>query len=142
MKRFVVLMLCLCLCMAVSAVYADEAAEGFKVTYDANECLASVPEDAAVYAAGDEVTVLFEPVEYKDYLIFFGWDMDGDGVADFGYDYKTFEMPESDVELKAVCIGASYYGAGRPAPQCGPDCAPGHLSFHRSYGHGIDFPKH
>ena len=86
---------------------AAAASDGFKVTYLENDCLAEVPTDEAAYAAGDEVTVLFEPVQYKDYLIFFGWDINDDGIADFGYNYNKFEMPEKDVELKAICIGAA-----------------------------------
>ena len=91
----------------------EEADECFKVTYAENDCLAVVPCDNATYAAGEEVTVLFEPVQYKDYLIFYGWDWDDDGIADFGYNYNTFKMPEGDVELKAICI-APYGGASCP----------------------------
>ena len=81
------------------------AADGFKVIYLENDCLAEVPTDENTYAAGDEVTALFEPVAYKDYLIFYGWDIDDDGVADLGYNYDKFTMPEKDAELKAICIG-------------------------------------
>lgn len=91
----------------------DTADGSYTVTYLENNCLAEVPTDEATYAAGDEVTVLFEPVQYKDYLIFYGWDWDNDGFADFGYNYNTFEMPEKDVELKAICISA-YSGSGCP----------------------------
>ena len=96
---------------AVAEEAAEEEAAGFTVTYNANNCLAEVPTDEAAYAAGDEVTVLFEPVQYKDYLIFYGWDIDDDGVADFGYNYDKFEMPEEDVELKAICLGAAWGGS-------------------------------
>ena len=75
----------------------------FKVTYTGNNCLAKVPADSKCYHLGDLVTVLFEPVEYMQSLIFNGWDMDGDNAADFGYNYPTFAMPNHDVELKAVC---------------------------------------
>lgn len=134
-KLSVIFLLCLCLIFAVSAVYADdgvavvaeeavveeavaeepvaEETAGFKVIYLENDCLAAVPTDENVYAAGDEVTALFEPVTYRDYLIFFGWDLDDDGVADLGYDFNKFEMPEGDIELKAICLGA--YGAGKAA---------------------------
>ena len=123
-KSILVLALCFVMLFAVAAVSAQEAevpaeepvaeeavAEepaGFKVTYLENDCLAEVPTDENAYAAGDEVTVLFEPVQYKDYLIFYGWDIDDDGVADFGYNFNKFNMPEEDVELKAICIGASW----------------------------------
>ena len=93
---------------------AEEAA-GFKVTYLENDCLAEVPTDENAYAAGDEVTVLFEPVQYKDYLVFYGWDIDDDGWADFGYNFDKFTMPEEDVELKAICIGVSW---GSSCPGC------------------------
>jgi hypothetical protein len=108
--------------VAETAETADAAA-GLKVTYLENDCLAEVPTDETAYAAGDEVTVLFEPVQYKDYLIFFGWDIDDDGIADFGYNYNKFVMPETDVELKAICIGAAGGSTckgchlhGKPAP--------------------------
>ena len=118
-KSILVLALCFVMLFAVAAVSAQEAevpaeeavaeeAAGFKVTYLENDCLAEVPTDENAYAAGDEVTVLFEPVQYKDYLIFYGWDIDDDGVADFGYNFNKFNMPEKDVELKAICIGASW----------------------------------
>ena len=123
-KSILVLALCFVMLFAVAAVSAQEAAEGFTVTYLENDCLAEVPTDEAKYAAGDEVTVLFEPVAYKDYLIFYGWDIDDDGIADFGYNFNKFNMPEKDVELKAICIGASWGGStckgchlhGKPGP--------------------------
>lgn len=96
---------------AVEETVEEEVAEepaGFKVVYLPNECLAEVPTDEKTYAAGEEVTVLFEPVQYKDYLIFYGWDWDDDGIADYGYYFNKFNMPEKDVELKAICIGASW----------------------------------
>lgn len=92
----------------------------YKVTYTGNNCLAKVPTDVKCYQIGDLVTVLFEPVEYMQSLIFNGWDMDGDNVADFGYNYPTFAMPGYDVELKAVCYrqyqdhGYSQYGSTDP----------------------------
>ena len=81
---------------------------GFSVHYIGNDCLLQVPEDLQTYLPGSTVTVLFEPVEYKDGLIFYGWDGNGDGAADFGYNYNTFMMPNENVELKAICI-APYY---------------------------------
>ena len=160
-KSILVLVLCFVLMFAVAAVSAQEAevpaeepaaeepvaeepaaeeaaaeepaaeSEGFKVTYLENDCLAAVPTDENAYAAGDEVTVLFEPVQYKDYLIFFGWDIDGDGVADFGYNYDKFAMPENDVELKAICLGAG--GGGKTCKGChlhgNPPANPGILVF-------------
>ena len=80
----------------------------YTVTYAGNDCLAKVPTDSKCYRLGDLVTLLFEPVEYMQGTIFNGWDMDDDGVADFGYYYNTFAMPGYDVELKAVC-SRQYY---------------------------------
>ncbi len=111
-KSILIMALCFVMLFAVAAVSAQD----YTVTYLENDCLAAVPTDEAKYAAGDEVTVLFEPVEYKDYLIFFGWDIDDDGVADFGYNFNKFEMPEEDVELKAICIGA--YAGGSTCKGC------------------------
>ena len=131
-KSILILALCFVLMFAVAAVSAQEAevpaeepaveepaAEepaGFKVTYLENNCLAEVPTDENAYEAGDDVEVLFEPVKYKDYMIFYGWDINDDGVADFGYSYKNFTMPEEDVELKAICIGAA--GGGSTCKDC------------------------
>ena len=113
-KSILILALCFVMLFAVAAVSAQD----YKVTYLENDCLAEVPTDENSYLAGDEVTVLFEPVQYKDYLIFYGWDIDDDGIADFGYNYDKFEMPEEDVELKAICIGA--YGSGeKTCKHCG-----------------------
>lgn len=120
-KSILVLALCFVLMFAVAAVSAQEAeqsASGYTVTYVENNCLAAVPTDENTYQAGDNVEVLFEPVQYKDYLIFHGWDINNDGIADFGYNFKNFTMPEGDVELKAICIGA-YAG--------GPTCRGCHL---------------
>jgi hypothetical protein len=100
---------------AVSAQEAEEASAGYTVTYLENDCLAEVPTDETSYAAGDVVTVLFEPVQYKDYLIFFGWDINNDGMADFGYNFDKFTMPENDVELKAICIPM---GGGQACKGC------------------------
>ena len=113
-KSILILALVFVMMFAVAAVSAQD----YTVTYLENDCLAEVPTDSATYAAGDTVTVLFEPVAYKDYLIFFGWDIDDDGNADFGYNYKEFTMPEGDVELKAICI---------PATWGGPTCKGCHL---------------
>ena len=130
-KSILILELCFVMMFVVAAVSAQEAevpadevvaeeaaaeeATTFKVTYLDNNCLAEVPTDENAYAAGDEVTVLFEPVQYKDYLIFYGWDIDDDGDADFGYNFNKFNMPEEDVELKAICIGVSW---GSSCPGC------------------------
>ena len=113
-KSILVLALCFVLMLAVSAVSAD----GLTVTYLPNNCLAEVPTDETEYAAGDEVTVLFEPVKYLDYLIFFGWDINDDGIADFGYNFDKFEMPEEAVELKAICLGAAG-GSASTCKNCG-----------------------
>ena len=125
-KSILILALCFVLMFAVAAVSAQDAevpaeepvaeeTTGFKVTYLENDCLAEVPVDENVYAAGDEVTVLFEPVQYKDYLVFYGWDIYDDGWADFGFNFDKFEMPEEDVELKAICIAVSW---GSSCPGC------------------------
>jgi hypothetical protein len=123
-KSILILALCFVMLFAVAAVSAQD----LTVTYLENDCLAEVPTDEALYAAGDEVTVLFEPVKYKDYLIFYGWDINDDGIADFGYNYNKFEMPEESVELKAICIGA--YAGGSTCKGC-------HLHGHPSH-HGFD----
>ena len=131
-KSILILALCFVLMFAVAVVSAQdteapaeepvaeepvaEEPAGFKVTYLENNCLAEVPTDEKAYAAGEEVTVLFEPVKYKDYLVFYGWDWDDDGVADYGYYYDKFNMPEKDVELKAICI-APVWGAA-PCQGC------------------------
>ncbi len=75
----------------------------YKVKYVGSYCLNRVPTDNKCYQPGDMVTVLWEPVEYMPGLIFNGWDMGADGVADFGYSYPTFVMPAHDVELQAIC---------------------------------------
>lgn len=97
---------CVCCCNTCENNSNTCSQETFHVTYEANDCLAAVPTDGNSYAAGQLVNVLFDPVAYKDYLIFYGWDMDNDGVADFGYNYNTFTMPNGDVTLKAICIPA------------------------------------
>lgn len=104
-----------------NAVNADEE---HKVSYIGNDCLAAVPTDEKGYKFGESVQVLFEPVAYTDYQIFYGWDGNGDGIADFGYDYNTFIMGDSDVTLTAICIPAwssNYKPAkpGRPCLECG-----------------------
>ncbi len=146
-KSILILALCFVLMFAVAAVSAQEGTEpapaeetlteepvaeeaeksaeepaGFTVTYLENDCLAEVPTDETAYAAGDEVTVKFEPVQYKDYLIFYGWDIDDDGWADFGYNFDKFTMPEENVELKAICIGVSW---GKACPGCHLHGVPG-----------------
>ena len=130
-KSILILALCFVLMFAVAAVSAQEPAPaegsvaGFKVTYLENDCLAEVPVDENAYEAGQEVTVLFEPVQYKDYLVFYGWDIDDDGWADFGYNFDKFTMPEEDVELKAICIGVSW---GSSCPGCHLHGKPGSYS--------------
>ena len=88
---------------AVRPAFWMKVKTGFTVKYLGNNCLSVVPTDNNVYQPGDKVTVLFDPVAYIPGLIFNGWDMDGDGVANFGYYYYTFTMPNRNVELKAVC---------------------------------------
>ena len=114
MKRLIFAILCICLLAAASVASAQEAA-GYKVTYLGNNCLASVPTDEKEYKAGETVFVMFDPVTYMNGLIFYGWDWNNDGVADFGYSYNTFAMPAKDVEMKAICI-TPYYGPSAPAP--------------------------
>ena len=84
----------------------------YKVKYVGSYCLNRVPTDNKCYQPGDMVTVLWEPVEYMPGLIFNGWDMGADGVADFGYSYPTFVMPAHDVELP---------GQTNPRPDYYPD---------------------
>lgn len=116
MKRLIFAVLCICLLATVSVVSAGgNGEEGYTVKYYKNNCLALVPEDETVYQYGDEVTVLFEPVEYTNGLIFYGWDWNDDGIADFGYSWRNFTMPAKDVTLKAICI-SPYYEAPRPDP--------------------------
>lgn len=102
-KSILVLALCFVMLFAVAAVSAQDF---YTVTYNGNNCLAEVPVDENTYAGGSEVTVLFKPVKYMDYKIFYGWDINDDGIADFGYSYDKFPMPDVDVELKAICIPA------------------------------------
>ncbi len=80
------------------------AKTGFRVRYEANDCLSVVPVDNNVYQPGETVMVMFEPVEYIGGLIFNGWDGDGDNSADYGYSYNSFTMPARDVVLRAVCF--------------------------------------
>lgn len=112
-----VLTVLLCL-LIFSTVNAEET---YKVSYVGNNCLAAVPTDEKAYKSGDAVQVLFDPVAYTDYKIFYGWDGDGDGIADFGYNYNTFVMGDSDVTLTAICIPAwsSNYNYP-PAKPCRP----------------------
>ena len=123
MKRSIFVLLCICLLVTASAVFADGEKEGYSVTYYRNNCLAEVPEDETLYQYGEEVEVLFEPVEYMNGLIFHGWDWNDDGIADFGYNYRYFEMPKKDVKLKAICI-SPYYAAPDPCPNCCWWCHP------------------
>lgn len=92
---------------------ASKLQDCYRVTYDGNNCLAKVPADNQCYQLGDLVTLLYSPVEYLPGQIFYGWDMDDDGAADFGFNYPTFAMPNRDVVLKAACYPVnqdSYYG--------------------------------
>ena len=123
MKKIIFVLLCVCLLAAASAVFAEGETEGYTVKYYHNNCLAEVPEDETVYQYGDEVEVLFEPVEYMNGLIFYGWDWNDDGIADFGYSYRYFNMPKKDVKLKAICI-TPYYGPSEPVCPCPGCCAP------------------
>ena len=116
MKRYLIAILCICLLAAASVASAQD---GYKVTYVGNNCLASVPTDERTYKAGEYVSVLFDPVTYMNGLIFYGWDWNNDGVADFGYAYNTFNMPAKDVEMKAICI-LPYSPEPAPHPHPGP----------------------
>ncbi len=93
---------------AVRPAFWMKTKTGFTVKYLGNNCLSVVPTDNNVYQPGDKVTVLFDPVAYIPGLIFNGWDMDGDGVSNFGYYYYTFTMPNHNVELKAICYIPQY----------------------------------
>ena len=106
MKKSLLLFVVFCLLFSAMAVSADTCATApaepkgpFTVTYEANNGLAAVPCDGAEYMAGDAVTVLFDPVQYKDNLLFYGWDWDNDGIPDFGYEYNNFKMPEKNVRI-------------------------------------------
>ena len=121
MKKLIFALLCICLLVSAAAAFAE--GEGYTVKYYRNNCLAEVPEDETVYQYGDEVEVLFEPVEYSNGLIFYGWDWNDDGIADFGYNYRYFDMPKKNVKLKAICI-SPYYAAPDPCPNCCWWCGP------------------
>ena len=121
MKRYIIAILCICLLAAASVASAQD---GYKVTYVGNNCLASVPTDEKTYQAGEYVSVLFDPVTYMNGLIFYGWDWNNDGVADFGYAYNNFNMPAKDVEMKAICI-LPYSPEPAPRPHPGPAPHPG-----------------
>jgi len=90
------------------------------VTYHANNCLMTVPIDQNLYHYGDTVTVLFDPVLYKDGLIFYGWSHTPNGYANYGYAYNQFRMPAQNVDLYAICI-TPYYGP-QPNPPHGFGC--------------------
>ena len=100
------------------------------VTYHENNCLRAVPIDQNGYKYGDTVTVLFEPVLYKDGLIFYGWSHSPNGYANYGYAYNQFIMPAQNVDLYAICI-VPYYGPQQPhhphhpCPPCYPPCGGG-----------------
>lgn len=117
---------------------------GFRVTYDGNNCLTKVPTDNNLYQQGDKVTVLFDPVEYISGLIFYGWDMDGDGGADFGYYYNEFFMPNRDVVLKAICYQPIYdydppnETPGRQQPYYPDD--PGYSQTPNNPGYSVLYP--
>lgn len=117
MKQLIFVILCICLLAAATVASAQEATT-YKVTYHGNNCLASVPTDEKEYKAGDYVDVMFDPVTYMNGLIFYGWDWNNDGVADFGYSYNSFNMPAKNVDMKAICI-TPYYGPSAPAPHHG-----------------------
>ena len=75
----------------------------YKVTYVGGGCLGTVPTDNRCYKPGETVTVLFYPVTYVPGTIFNGWNMSGNGVAEYGYYYNTFTMPAGNVTLTAIC---------------------------------------
>ena len=82
---------------------ASNSGNCYRVTYAGNNCLAKVPIDNQCYQLGDLVTLRYEPVEYLPGQLFYGWDMDGDGEAEVGFNYPTFAMTNRDVVLNAVC---------------------------------------
>ena len=129
MKKSILFLVVLCLLVTAMAVSADSCFEcgadkpcdhcteecpKHKVTYDTNNCLVVAPIDCCEYGYAERVEVKFQPAQYKTGLIFYGWDWDYDGVADFGYNYSSFLMPDHDVTLKAICI--PMYSGG-PAPR-------------------------
>ena len=135
MKKSIFILVVLCLLISAMAVSADGCTGSYcsncnsgkcdpctqecpkhKVTYDTNNCLVVAPIDCCEYGYAERVNVLFEPAQYKTGLIFYGWDWDYDGVADFGYNYSSFLMPDHDVTLKAICV-PMYYG-----PSCSLNC--------------------
>lgn len=128
MKKTFLFLVVLCLLVSAMAVSADscvkcekdtpcdpctEECPKHKVTYDTNNCLVVAPIDCCEYSYAEKVDVKFEPVQYKTGLIFYGWDWDNDGIADFGYNYNSFLMPDKDVTLKAICI-PMYSGPAAP----------------------------
>lgn len=129
MKKTFLFLVVLCLLVSAMAVSADsctkcekdvpcdpctEECPKHKVTYDTNNCLVVAPIDCCEYSYAERVDVKFEPVQYKYGLIFYGWDWDNDGIADFGYNYSSFLMPDKDVTLKAICI-PMYSGVAAPS---------------------------
>lgn len=134
MKRLLFAILCICLLAAASVASAQDN-QWYQVTYVGNNCLASVPTDDNQYTAGVNVTVKFDPVTYMDGLIFYGWDWNNDGVADFGYAYNNFTMPAKDVEMKAICISSYSYAPAAPcySGPCYTPPAP-HGSHHHHHG--------
>ena len=139
MKKTFLLFVLLCLLVSAMAVSADGGCDTscndqacdpctqecpkHKVTYDTNNCLVVAPIDCCEYGYAEKVDVKFEPVQYKTGLIFYGWDWDNDGVADFGYNYNSFLMPDKDVTLKAICI-PMYSGPAAPQGCHLHGCAP------------------
>lgn len=110
-KLSISIILALLVLVSIVIVSSAQASEGIKpvtVTYHENNCLAKVPEDKQSYFPGDTVTVVFDPVEYTDNQIFYGWSFSPSGPAQFGYTYYTFSIPEKNVDLYAICIPAYY----------------------------------
>ena len=133
MKKSLLLFVVFCLlfsAMAVSAADPDCTSCGtskcdpcveeckFRVRYDIGDCLAVAPIDCDEHAYAEKVCVKFEPVQYKNGLIFYGWDWDGDNIVDFGYENNSFLMPMHDVTLKAICI-PQWMPKASPCGPCG-----------------------
>ncbi len=127
MKKSLLLFVVFCLlfsAMAVSAATCDDDGTRYTVTYDIGNCLYVAPVDCNEYAYADKVTVLWEPVQYRNGLIFYGWDYDGDNIVDFGYENPSFYMPKHNVTMKAICIP-------QWMPKASPCCHPCGHWFHK-----------
>lgn len=83
----------------VSAAALSINRTGYRVTYDSGSGTGSAPEDPAIHAEGDTVTLKDKPAELKkDGQNFSGWGASGGvNIRD-----NSFTMPGSDVALQAL----------------------------------------